>query len=288
MKNINTGLHYPIDLDHIPPNWIADYVGTFATDVQSGFACGAHNTDSKDIAHLRPMNVSREGKIDLSEIKYISAEYEFRRLSSGDVLFNNTNSPELIGKTAFVNASGDGLAFSNHMTRLRFNAAIDPRFAAIQLHYLWMMKYFLHGCVKHVNQASVSSRDMAHSIPLVVPPIPEQRRIVAKIEELFSELDEGVDSLKTARDQLKVYRQAVLKHAFEGKLTVQWREKKKRSPWKQPRFPNFCRTLHPGHGGGQNTIPIEAISSFGHKISKMTVSNSTMWRLYNYPLNPKA
>ena len=71
MKNINTGLHYPIDLDHIPPNWIADYVGTFATDVQSGFACGAHNTDGKDIAHLRPMNVSREGKIDLSEIKYI-------------------------------------------------------------------------------------------------------------------------------------------------------------------------------------------------------------------------
>ena len=52
----------------------------------------------------------------------------------------------------------------------------------------------------------------------------EQRRIVAKIEELFSELDKGVESLKTARGQLNVYRQAVLKHAFEGKLTAQWRE----------------------------------------------------------------
>ena len=45
-------------------------------------------------------------------------------------------------------------------------------------------------------------------------------RFVAKIEELFSELDKGTESLKTARAQLNVYRQAVLKHAFEGKLTA--------------------------------------------------------------------
>lgn len=55
----------------------------------------------------------------------------------------------------------------------------------------------------------------------------EQHRIVAKIEELFSELDKGIESLKTARQQLKIYRQAVLKHAFEGKLTAQWREENK-------------------------------------------------------------
>lgn len=52
-----------------------------------------------------------------------------------------------------------------------------------------------------------------------VPPFPEQQRIVAKIEELFSELDKGIDTLKTAQQQLKVYRQAVLKYAFEGRLT---------------------------------------------------------------------
>lgn len=56
-----------------------------------------------------------------------------------------------------------------------------------------------------------------------LPPLPEQHRIVAKIEELFSELDKGIENLKTARAQLKVYRQALLKHAFEGKLTAQWR-----------------------------------------------------------------
>jgi type I restriction enzyme S subunit len=56
-----------------------------------------------------------------------------------------------------------------------------------------------------------------------LPPLAEQHRIVAKIEELFSELDQGVASLKTAREQLKVYRQSLLKNAFEGKLTAAWR-----------------------------------------------------------------
>ena len=64
-------------------------------------------------------------------------------------------------------------------------------------------------------------------IPVLVAPIAEQRRIVAKIEVLFSELDKGVESLKTAQAKLNVYRQAVLKHAFEGKLTAQWREENK-------------------------------------------------------------
>jgi len=59
--------------------------------------------------------------------------------------------------------------------------------------------------------------------PINLPPLNEQNRIVAKIEELFSELDKGIENLKTARAQLKVYRQALLKHAFEGKLTAQWR-----------------------------------------------------------------
>ena len=100
-------------------------------------------------------------------------------------------------------------------------------FGAYQPHYFWMARYYLHRCVKHVNQASISSRDFAQSIPIVVPPITEQQRIVAKIEELFSELDKGVESLKTARAKLNVYRQAVLKQAFEGRLTAKWREENK-------------------------------------------------------------
>jgi type I restriction enzyme, S subunit len=58
-------------------------------------------------------------------------------------------------------------------------------------------------------------------IPL--PPLPEQQRIVAKVEELLTKLDAGIEALNKIKSQLKRYRQAVLKYAFEGKLTEEWR-----------------------------------------------------------------
>ena len=51
-------------------------------------------------------------------------------------------------------------------------------------------------------------------IPIPAPPLSEQKRIVSRIEELFSQLDASVAELKTAKERLKVYRQAVLKEAF--------------------------------------------------------------------------
>jgi type I restriction enzyme S subunit len=64
-------------------------------------------------------------------------------------------------------------------------------------------------------------------VRLPLAPLPEQCRIVTKIDELFSEIDNGVDSLKSAQQQINAYRQAVLRHAFEGKLTAHWRAQEK-------------------------------------------------------------
>jgi type I restriction enzyme S subunit len=71
--------------------------------------------------------------------------------------------------------------------------------------------------VKHLSSNTILE------IPLPLPPLPEQHRIVSKIEELFTKLDAGVDELKKAKTRLKRYRQAVLKYAIEGKLTQEWR-----------------------------------------------------------------
>ena len=68
----------------------------------------------------------------------------------------------------------------------------------------------------------ISRKNLA-TIEYPVPPVVEQRAIVAKIEQLFSELEKGVEQLQTVKQQLKQYRQAVLKAAFEGKLTAEWR-----------------------------------------------------------------
>jgi type I restriction enzyme, S subunit len=71
---------------------------------------------------------------------------------------------------------------------------------------------------KATTQASISMSNI-REIDVPFTSISNQKQIVSKIEELFSELDKGIEELKTAQQQLKVYRQAVLKWAFEGKLT---------------------------------------------------------------------
>ncbi len=74
------------------------------------------------------------------------------------------------------------------------------------------------------------SRQNLSRLLLPVPPLPEQHRIVAKIEELFTRLDAAVEALKTAQKQLKAYRQAVLRDAFTGRLTAEWREEQLKDP----------------------------------------------------------
>lgn len=77
----------------------------------------------------------------------------------------------------------------------------------------------IHGSgMQHVTKARFES----FTIPL--PPLPEQHRIVAKIEELFTKLDAGVAALQKAKALLKQYRQSVLKAAVEGRLTEEWRK----------------------------------------------------------------
>lgn len=208
--------YYPIKIATCPETWELVKVGDVITDIQPGFSSGKHNQLGLGIPHLRPMNIDRLGQIDLSVVKYVSRE-NGPRLRFADVLFNNTNSPQLVGKTAWIGQDA-GWAFSNHMTRLRMTEGLVPKFVAYQLHYLWMTGYFLHRCVKYVNQASVSSTALGETVALVLPPLPEQRRIVAEIEKQFTRLDAAESALRRVEANLKRYRASVLKAACEGKL----------------------------------------------------------------------
>lgn len=69
------------------------------------------------------------------------------------------------------------------------------------------------------------SQGLLKDWPIALPPLNEQRRIVDTIEAMFDEIDKGVESLQTARATLGLYRQSLLKSAFEGRLTTDWRAK---------------------------------------------------------------
>jgi type I restriction enzyme S subunit len=95
--------------------------------------------------------------------------------------------------------------------------------------YYFLNRIKLENYSRATTVPSVRKSDI-DEIKFPIPSLSEQRAIAAKIEQLFSELDSGVENLKKAQAQLKVYRQAVLKWAFEGKLTEEWRKKQKDLP----------------------------------------------------------
>lgn len=122
-----------------------------------------------------------------------------------------------LGKIAIAETS---ICFSQDLQGLIQNPKlIFPEYTLYLLSYkLQFLKFDGRG-----TTISGVTKKQLKDLAFPLPPLSEQHRIVAKIEELFSELDKGIESLKTARAQLDLYRQALLKHAFEGKLTAQWR-----------------------------------------------------------------
>jgi len=144
----------------------------------------------------------------------------------GDLLMTCAGPRSRCGIICLVERTRPKLMLSGKMYRFRPNIDVmNPRF----------LTYFIQSRKAQLaidamkTGISDSGLNLTHdrfsglNIPLA--PRAEQERIVARIEELFSEIDKGVESLRTAKELIKSYRHALLKHAFEGELTADWRGK---------------------------------------------------------------
>ncbi|MFJ6525837.1 hypothetical protein ACIQMZ_11235 [Streptomyces longwoodensis] len=190
----------------LPAGWVRATLAELGVEAQPGFASGKHNRDGEGIVHLRPMNITRNGAIDLSDARYVNDDSD-RRVEYGDVLFNNTNSPALVGKTAWVGLL-EPAAYSNHMTRLRGPKGLDGKFLAIQLHWLWASGYFKTVLNNHVNQASVARKALL-AAEIVVPPLPEQLRIVSEVEQQVVRIEAGEKALRVTKKRVADLVQAI-------------------------------------------------------------------------------
>jgi len=182
--------------------------------------------DDAQEVHFVPMPAveALTNKIDISTTRaFGEVRKGYTPFTGGDVIFAKITPCMENGKTAVVPYLPHGLAFgSTEFHVVRPYGDLGP---------LWFF-YFLssrsfRSNAEHNMTGAVGQRrvpiDFIASSPIPLPPLAEQKRIVAKIEELFSELEAGEESLRSARRQLATYRQSLLKQAFEGKLTQTWR-----------------------------------------------------------------
>lgn len=201
-------------------NWEVKKLGDVCETITKGSTPTTYGfafTDS-GVNFIKIENIEN-GRINLASIKnFISVDahaYQLRsQLQVDDLLFSIAGT---IGTTCLIKENNLPANTNQALAILRgYKRFITPQFITLQL----------SSFVAHITKAkarggamnNISLEDLK-TLDLILPPIEEQERIVAKIEELFSELDAGVESLKKAQAQLKTYRPAVLKSAFEGKLT---------------------------------------------------------------------
>ena len=165
------------------------------------------------------------GAIDVSQTRSLEeVKKGYTSFREGDVLFAKITPCMENGKMAVVPPLKNSLGFgSTEFHVLRPYCEISAQYIYFFVSSESFRRAAEHNMTGAVGQRRVPTSYLADQF-VPVPPAREQCRIVAKIDELFSELDKGIESLKTARKQLEVYRQSVLKHALEGKLTAQWRE----------------------------------------------------------------
>lgn len=142
----------------------------------------------------------------------------------GDVLMTCAGPRNRCGVACLVENTRSRLMMSGKMYRFRPHPeALHPKYLAYLIRRQ-ETQLEIDRMKTVINDSGLNlTHDRFSQLRLPLPPLPEQHRIVAKIEELFSELDAGTASLTRARAQLKTYRQALLKAAFEGKLTAPWR-----------------------------------------------------------------
>jgi type I restriction enzyme S subunit len=204
------------ELGPIPVEWevvrLGELIHSRRLMVRNGFPCGDHNQQGRGIPHLRPFNVTTEGQIELETIKYVetSKDVKLYLLKPGDIIFNNTNSEELVGKTAYWDRVGD-FVLSNHMTILRVLdlEVLDPFYLSRFLHKQWYDGYYQSICRRHVNQASISLARLS-DIPIPLPPSPEQRRI-AHVLSTIQRATAAQDDLIAAAREVK---RSLMRHLF--------------------------------------------------------------------------
>ena len=153
-------------------------------------------------------------------------ESSAKRIQSGSVLFVTRSG--ILEHTLPTALAKVDVSVNQDLKALTPGEEISPKFL---LHYTRAENLsILRRCSKDGTTVASLESSQLYAYPIPVPPLREQRRIVAKIEELFSDLDAGVADLKRAKKQLQRYRQSVLQAAVEGCLTKAWREERDTEP----------------------------------------------------------
>ncbi|WP_407356413.1 restriction endonuclease subunit S [Methanolobus sp. WCC5] len=256
--------------EKLPEGWKILPIGKCVADDLSGFACSQNKlVEEGGYVQLRPFNIEN-GKLNLDTLYQVPLDIVDENkyyLEKGDILFNNTNSTELVGKSAIANERYS-FAFSNHINRIRLDTdVVLPQFFHSYLSYMWAKGHFAKHCKKWIGQSGYTLTSLKNQ-PILIPPIDVQQEIITKLEKQIAEI-ENIKKEITIQE-LKI------NQIFEGYLSSVFKDLKDFSLEKK--IKDFCENPQYGY-----TVPASK-EKIGPKLLRITdiQNNHVNWDTVPY------
>lgn len=172
--------------------------------------------------YLRVANVL-EDRIDFSDIKEMNFspdEMRKYRLRPGDILLNEGQSPELVGRPALYRGEIEEIYFQNHLIRFRTSEEIIPDFALLVFRH-----YMYAGIFRRIARWSTNIANMGverfKALPFPVPPLEEQVSIAAEARSRLEAIDQQSEAVRASLERLPEMEQELFAAAVSGELTLQ-------------------------------------------------------------------
>ena len=170
----------------LPDNNVKGYplgrIGDIVSDVHYGTSAKA--SDNGKYVYIRMNNITYEGALDLSDIKRIDvadSEIENYIVRYGDVLFNRTNSRDLVGKTCVFDRKNP-MIIAGYIIRLRMNGLVLPEYLSLFMNTRYAKKLLFSMAKGAVGQANINAKEL-QDISIIIPPIDEQREFLTLVRQ---------------------------------------------------------------------------------------------------------
>ncbi|MEF1283954.1 restriction endonuclease subunit S [Vibrio sp. M250220] len=208
-------------LPELPDGWVWATIDQLAISKRYG-SSSKTNDDSSGVPVLRMGNI-QDGKLDYGNLKYLPVDHnEFPDLflNDGDLLFNRTNSAELVGKSAVYRDIGKPVSYASYLIAVTFSEHVLPEIAVHYINSVLGKKWVAEVMNQTAGQANVNGTKLGNlAIPL--PPSAEQKVLIDKISNEFDSIDRQFESIALGLKQSEAQRKNILKSAFLGQLVPQ-------------------------------------------------------------------
>ena len=198
----------------LPANELGWSTGTIrdcVTEVRYGSSRKAAEGDKGQYPYLRMNNITYDGELDLTDIKSIDIpddELDKCSVRRGDVLFNRTNSRELVGKTCVYNRD-ELMVLAGFVVRVRANERMLPEFLSAFMNSTFTKRLLLSMCKTAIGQANINAQEF-QNIEIYIPPITLQREFV----DLKEQIDKSKLTVQRIRDKMEMEKLALMQEYF--------------------------------------------------------------------------